>query len=523
MAVAKPVGGAARKRVPSAILIRPKVAMYAAFSRLNYKPWYALAEFLDNSIQSFMANRERLRAGPRKARLIIRVQVEENRIKVSDDAAGIRGVDFPRAFSPAERPPDASGLSEFGLGLKAAACWFAKSWSVTTSALGEDVRRTIRFNVPEIVASGAEELAVEEEPENAGAHYTHLILEDLLVKPKGRTVSKIKSHLASIYRRFLADGTVTILYNDEALAYEQPEVMVAPWYRTPAGPRREWKKDIDIPLGGGRRVHGWAALRATASVTEAGFAVFRRQRLIQGSLDAAYRPEDIFNKSNSYVFQRLFGELFVEGFNVSHTKDGLQWDEWEDAILAALRQQLDAEPLPLLQQAKGHRVRAAERALEEGWGAEAVEEAANVVQQHVAPVVNRQLGAAPETEPAPEELPPSEVTARQATSFDVEHAHRTWRVELQLARNAGDPDWYTFSVKTPVARERPTVVTIRVNLAHPFSERYGLGDEADLQPLLRMAAGLAIAEHTAVESGAPGVPTLRRNFNQLLKDALSKP
>ncbi|WP_375757429.1 ATP-binding protein [Corallococcus exercitus] len=497
--------------------------MYAAFSRLNYKPWYALAEFVDNSIQSFLANRERLRSGGRKARLTVRIQVEEDRIKVSDDAAGIRGEDFPRAFSPAQRPPDASGLSEFGLGMKAAACWFSKSWSVTTSALGEDVRRTIHFNVPEIVASGTEELAVDEEPENERAHYTHLVLENLHIKPKGRTIGKIKSHLASMYRRFLADGAVTILYNDEPLSYQQPEVMLAPWYREPGGPKKEWKKPIDIPLEGGRRVHGWAALRSTASVSEAGFAVFRRERLIQGSLDGAYRPEQIFHKGNHYVFQRLFGELLVEGFDVSHTKDGLQWDEWEESILEELRVQLDAAPLPLLQQAKGHRVRASERALEEGWGEKAVEEAATVVQQHVAPIVAEQLAAEPEVDPAPSELPAAELTARQATSFDVEHAQRVWRVELQLARDAGDPDWYSFSVKPSVTRGRPTLVTIRVNLAHPFSERYGLGDPDDLQPLLRMAAGLAIAEHTSVESGAHGVPTLRRNFNQLLKDALSKP
>jgi hypothetical protein len=36
------------------IHIRPKVGMYGAFSRLPYKPWYAIAEFVDNSIQSFL-------------------------------------------------------------------------------------------------------------------------------------------------------------------------------------------------------------------------------------------------------------------------------------------------------------------------------------------------------------------------------------------------------------------------------------------------------------------------------------
>ena len=37
---------------------------------------------------------------------------------------------------PAAIPPDRSGLSEFGMGMKSAACWFAPRWSVRTKALG---------------------------------------------------------------------------------------------------------------------------------------------------------------------------------------------------------------------------------------------------------------------------------------------------------------------------------------------------------------------------------------------------
>ncbi len=36
--------------------IRPKAGMFAAFARLNYKPWFALAELVDNAVQSFLAH-----------------------------------------------------------------------------------------------------------------------------------------------------------------------------------------------------------------------------------------------------------------------------------------------------------------------------------------------------------------------------------------------------------------------------------------------------------------------------------
>lgn len=33
--------------------IQPQAGVLGVFSRLNYKPWYAIAEFVDNSTQSF--------------------------------------------------------------------------------------------------------------------------------------------------------------------------------------------------------------------------------------------------------------------------------------------------------------------------------------------------------------------------------------------------------------------------------------------------------------------------------------
>ena len=38
---------------------------------------------------------------------------------------------------------------------------------------------------------------------------------DLQHPPKGRTVGKIKEHLASIYRVYLRSGTLRLTFNDE--------------------------------------------------------------------------------------------------------------------------------------------------------------------------------------------------------------------------------------------------------------------------------------------------------------------
>src|SRR5712672_4038285 len=102
--------------------IRPSVSVLSVLRHLNYKPWFALAEFVDNAIQSYFDKDRRLRAAAGK-KYQLRVEIEVNpddggQIIVRDNAAGIALGDFPRAFRPAEIPPDSSGLCEFGMGMK---------------------------------------------------------------------------------------------------------------------------------------------------------------------------------------------------------------------------------------------------------------------------------------------------------------------------------------------------------------------------------------------------------------------
>ncbi len=135
------------------------------------------------------------------------------------------------------------------------------------------------------------------------------------------------------------------------------------------------------------RAHGFAAIRDRASTSGAGFALFRRRRVIQGSGDEGYRPERIFGKSNTYAYQRIFGELHLEGFEVTHTKDGFKWDENEETFLDLLREELSKEAMPLLQQARLHRV--GERAEDLQQGATvASDRTSESVEKNARPVID---------------------------------------------------------------------------------------------------------------------------------------
>ncbi len=496
--------------------------MYGAFARLNYKPWFAIAEFVDNSIQSFISNKDGL-AQLGQASITVRIFADQDRIVVTDDAAGIGVGDFPRAFLPAEPPPQREGLSEFGLGMKAAACWFAKRWSVRTQAAGDPWERTIRFDVPKIIANQTEELTVEIKPATTpAAHFTTLTLEHLNVRPQKRTTSKIKTHLASIYRCFLRTKELRLFYNDEELSFSDAPILVAPRYDQPDGPPVPWKADFVVDLDGNHTVRGWAALREKASLSEAGFSVFRRNRLVLGSHEEAYRPEALFRKPNSYIYQRLFGELHVDGFDVSHTKDGLQWDEWEDLIIAAIKDQINKEHLPLLDQAELLRVRKA-KGVTDGWGEDAVTGTAAAIERRVPHVVEAQMSAEPISTRPDELLPAARLNASKTVALSLKEGSSVWEIAVELANDPALSDWYSFSFKPPTQGGASYRVQIRVNLAHPFSERFALSDADNIEPLLRLAAGIAISELTALQAGvSPSVRTLRHNLNQLLREALAE-
>jgi hypothetical protein len=321
---------------------------------LNYAPWFALAEFVDNAVQSFVDNEQRLRKAEGegwKPRVAIDLDTSPpGRIVVRDNACGIGRDVYPRAFRPAVLPVDRSGLSEFGMGMKSAACWFAPTWHVRTKALDETKQRTVRSDIAKIVKDELEELKIEEVSAPRQHHYTEIVLENLHHIPYGKTIGKIKEHLTDIYRVYLREGTLDLRFNGDTLKYEEPTVLRAPYYKEPRADELEWRKDIDFDFG----VKGFAALRDPGNYSRSGFSLFRRGRLIEGSGEDGYRPPAIFGTSgsSSYARLRLFGELHLSGFEVSHTKDGFRWTKTRSPFCSCSKSTLTPTTCPSSSSAK---------------------------------------------------------------------------------------------------------------------------------------------------------------------------
>lgn len=505
--------------------IRPGVKVLSVLRHLNYRPWFALAEFVDNSIQSFIDHQAQLESVEKDFSLSVDIEIDPNsgrRITIRDNAAGIHEEDFPRAFRPAEVPVDTTGLCEFGMGMKSAACWFSPTWHVRTSALDEPVEKTVVFDISKIVQDEIEELDVDSVSINETVHFTEIVLSNLHRVPVGRTIGKIKEHLQDIYRIFVREGILTLRFNGEELIYEQPEILSAPYFKNENSEPLIWRKDIDFDFGEDLRVRGFAAIRKTASTTRAGFALFRRRRLIQGSGDEGYRPEFIFGKPNSFIYQRLFGELHLEGFEVSHTKDGFQWDENEEPFLELLKEELSKQDLPLLRQAREFRVQRKPQDFQKG--AAATQHTSEAIKQHVPPILVSLTTESDDQSP-PEGLRSVSCASRRV--IDVELHGQPWRIIIELSVDPAVGDW--LEISDQVAQEESSssdnscrIVGLRMSLVHPFMQRFGGIDSDEIEPLLRVAAALGLAEVAARDSGVRMAGTIRRNINELLRNALSQ-
>lgn len=512
--------------------IRPQVSVLGVFRHLNYRPWFAAAEFVDNAIQSFQDHQQELAyidGGSGKPMVKIKIDTSgDGFIQVSDNAAGIYRDEWIRALRAAEPPPDTSGLAEFGMGMKTAAAWFGRRLTVRSKALGEPCLRHVTLDFDEIIEKRLETVQPTTIPAHPDEHGTEVTISGLHRPPYGRTLGKIRDHLASIYRLFLRDGSLQLTFQhgtnpEQQLIAEDVEILKAPRFDDPEGEHKLWSKPIDFDFGTGLRAHGFLAIRSVGSTANAGLALFRRKRLIEGSGDETYRPRAMFGASNSYEYQRLFGELTLEGFDISHTKDGFRWDQDEEPFVELLREYADAEPLPLIRQARRFRVgtvRSPKSTLSEEAQNAATETAAVLGREFERSKVDKLI---PTETTLPDDLSPG--TELFPSTIELDYRSRRWRVTVELSNDISHSrDWFDIAEHVDSNQgELLDVIRLRMSLRHPFSERYVGVNFENVDLLTRFAAALAIAEITAREAGARQAGEVRRRLNDLLGTVFSQP
>ena len=300
-----------------------------SYKRLAYTPWHAIAEFVDNSTQSYFNNRELLNEAYARSgeKLDIGVVYERDSglIRISDNAMGMSLAELNQALIVGKPPSDTSGRSKYGMGMKTAACWLGNDWSVRTKKLGETEEHTIRVNV-DAVAGGVNDLPHQVNSERPkGDHDTIIEIRNLNKVFQGRTLGRIKDFLRSMYRQDLRNELATIRWQGTLLTWQDSDFR---FLKAPDG--SDYKLPFEFTVGresGKKAVWGWVGILERGSRANAGFSILHAGRVVKGWPDS-WRPESLYGQiqgSNDLVNQRLLGEIHLDPFEVSHTKDDILW------------------------------------------------------------------------------------------------------------------------------------------------------------------------------------------------------
>ena len=320
------------------LIVGPEVI--TSYRRLAYTPWHAIAEFVDNSTQSYFDNRTALDEQMEKDEdqtLTVSVTYDRNKglLRVADCAMGMSFAELERALHVASPPANTDGRSKYGMGMKTAACWMGNRWTITTKKLGEDQEHCVRVDVAKVAKREQEAVVYTSLRKPKNKHYTMVSIEQMNRTFRGRTLGKIRDFLRSMYRLDLLNQDLKLLWKNEELSWDSVDSQLL---ESKEGDR--YKKDFTFDING-KTVHGWVGILARGSRADAGFSILQSDRVVRGWPDA-WRPQTLYGQfqgSNDLVNQRLVGEIHLDGFDVSHTKDNILWrDTQEDEVEEKLRE-----------------------------------------------------------------------------------------------------------------------------------------------------------------------------------------
>lgn len=304
--------------------------MHHMFGRISYRPWYAIAEFVDNSSQSYFSNKDKM-TDIDHVTIDVCYEKKEDILTVSDNAYGMSIDELVEALYVEGGNHIKVGRNEFGAGLKTSAGWFGEKWSVSTVQYGSGKRYIAVVDKENL----ENEVPIYEEDVEKNLHGTVIKIEKITKKLTGsKTIAKIKDLLASMYRRDINSGDVDLRYNGDSITFEGYPILSS--FRG-----RDWKKEIDYTFRFNDKnyhVTGFVAIMDPGSFPKAGFALFRRDRVIIGGSGMNYKPNEIFGQDQSQISLKLFGELNMDDFPVNQAKDGFVWDDGlEEEFISTLK------------------------------------------------------------------------------------------------------------------------------------------------------------------------------------------
>ncbi len=483
----------------------------AAYSRLSYSMWYALAEFVDNSTQSRINYGGIIDEVLATEGLPLKVEITHDRVNktitIEDNSIGMTRDKLIEGLKIARPTTDSKGRSKYGMGLKTAACWIGNKWTISTVEWGSAEEWTATVDVPAVI-NGTVKVPLILNKVSENRHGTKIVISELNRNIQKRTEETIMTYLGSMYRNDIRKKKLILMFNGNPVSLPED-------YEIAKAEDGTEQKEVFDTLIGGRQVTGWYGVLSTGGRKFGGFSLFQHDRQIRGFPDA-WKPKTVFGGvddegSNTLVSQRLTGEILLDGFDVSHTKDailfrGTEEEELEN-FLAERTQKMKAFATTMRKQPRGgpwSKDKVAE--LLEGMKKEfASDEMKDVVNEGILPPLDViQKAITKQTDALEDE--------DMMLSLDV-GAGITVKVYLQ-DRSENDPH-------LTLSSEQSNVLSIIINQQHPYYAE--IDDTSRADELMRQFIYDAVAEYRVFQRIAQQQPDAVRRFkDQLLRAKITR-
>jgi hypothetical protein len=342
--------------------ITPSVTTYELYQIASYTHWFAVGEFIDNSITSAFLNWEELQklyGGKYSLNIDIDFDNDEKTLTIIDNAAGIARNEIQRALRAGEPPSDKSLLSVHGVGMKMSSFWLGRNLNIKTWPIHVDNGFEVSVDLDEIKKTKSAITQVSEIPKRSRPGTViklSKINDDKL--PKGTGVAKLKLLLTSMYRLYLTSNEkkVVIRFNGKPLTFKNPEILNVPFWPDREGPVNDipvrWEREFTYTSSKGQMVFGKVGLLETMSRDLSGFMLHYKGKGMGGigAIDSSedisqqdvrdsreyYRPSRIFGQEGSYRYQRFTGVFDISDLGKTSSTDSIKWgpDDEHDFIEA---------------------------------------------------------------------------------------------------------------------------------------------------------------------------------------------
>lgn len=350
----------------------PDELAYEGYRNYTYNLWFALGEFIDNSITSAYQNWSELakfHGETYKLVIDITFDAKTKTLEVFDNAAGITLEKFSDVLVAGRKPQDPSFLSVHGMGMKLASFWWGRSLSITSSPIHRDYTTKAVMDLDIMKSNGNA---------NAQARLLRRVSDEpgTLVQlsktydnrwPDTKALNSLGLLIRSMYRGFTnaSDRPVEISLNGTKMNFEPFPLLEAPFWPNTKGPlpgavSKTWRREFQMTTSTGRNISGWYGILKQIKRDLSGFFLHYKGKGMEGigyadsssgeeiSLASVreakqyYRPAQIFGQDGSYRFGRFTGEFDISSFGKTSSTDAVGWSrdeeqEFIDALLADMK------------------------------------------------------------------------------------------------------------------------------------------------------------------------------------------